>query len=144
MKKWQVLIIFFEVFTLAQISSAQGQGTLQIEITNVQNSEGVVIVALFDNEQDYLKKAVRSQEVKAKKGTVNASFINLPEGKYAVSLLHDENENGEMDYNMMHIPKEGFGFGNNPRPLFGAPSFSQTEVDFNGKNLLIQIRMKYM
>ena len=35
--------------------------------------------------------------------------IGLPEGEYAISLFHDENENKELDTNFIGIPKEAFG-----------------------------------
>ena len=36
--------------------------------------------------------------------------INLPTGKYLVSIYLDENLNNKMDYNFIGIPKEQYGF----------------------------------
>lgn len=48
---------------------------------------------------------------------------DLASGDYAIALIHDENGNGRLD-TRFGIPIEGVGFSNNPRLLFGPPSFA--------------------
>ena len=57
-----------------------------------------------------------------------APFIidDLPAGDYAVSLFHDRNRDGKLNTNFLGIPKEPFGFSNNPRVMFGPPSFDES------------------
>lgn len=55
--------------------------------------------------------------------SVTVRFDSLPPGPKAVRLFHDENENADLDTNFFGIPSEGYGFSNNPRSRFGAPSF---------------------
>ena len=43
---------------------------------------------------------------------MNLVFDSIPDGEYAISLLHDENENGDMDLNFIGYPLEGFGLAN--------------------------------
>jgi len=54
--------------------------------------------------------------------TVTCIF-KVPEGTYAIALYHDENDNNRCDRNFLGIPREGFGFSNNIKPYFSAPSF---------------------
>ena len=49
-------------------------------------------------------------------------------GDYGVVAIHDENKNQKLDRNFAGIPKEGFGFANNPRVRFSAPPFSAAIV----------------
>jgi len=49
--------------------------------------------------------------------------FQVPPGRYAIVVIHDENENQKLDRNFFGIPKEGFGFSNNPRVIFSAPSW---------------------
>lgn len=49
--------------------------------------------------------------------------VELPPGRYAIAVLHDENSNHKLDRNMIGWPKEGFGFSNNPKVNLSAPSF---------------------
>lgn len=36
--------------------------------------------------------------------------FTLPPGTYGFTLIDDENHNGDIDYNWIGLPKEGFGF----------------------------------
>jgi uncharacterized protein (DUF2141 family) len=49
--------------------------------------------------------------------------VQLPPGRYAIAVLHDENSNHKLDRNMIGWPKEGFGFSNNPKVNLSSPSF---------------------
>ncbi len=53
---------------------------------------------------------------------------NLPPGDYGVAAIHDENRNAKLDRNLIGIPKEGFGFGNNPHVGLSAPPFQSAIV----------------
>ena len=45
-------------------------------------------------------------------------------GRYAFAFLHDEDDNGRMNSDLIGLPQEGFGFSNDVRAgLGGAPSF---------------------
>ena len=54
--------------------------------------------------------------------------LQLPAGRYAIAVIHDENSNHKLDRNIIGIPKEGFGFANNPRVGLGAPSFDKAAI----------------
>ncbi|MDO6436211.1 DUF2141 domain-containing protein [Cyclobacterium sp. 1_MG-2023] len=44
---------------------------------------------------------------------IDAAHIKLPAlepGEYMISVFHDNNKNGKMDYNLLGKPKEGYGF----------------------------------
>ena len=57
-------------------------------------------------------------------------------------VVLNENNNKELDCNILGIPKEGFGFSQNPKIRFGAPNFSETKFKKRG-NTKINITMKY-
>ncbi|MDI1353782.1 MAG: DUF2141 domain-containing protein [bacterium] len=73
-------------------------------------------------------------------GTSKVTFSNLPQGRYAVNILHDENENGEIDKGFI-LPIEGIGFSNyNSIGLTNRPNFSKASFDLNcNKKLAIKI-----
>ena len=54
--------------------------------------------------------------------------LQLPAGRYAIAVIHDENSNHKLDRNMIGIPKEGFGFANNPRVGLSTPSFDKATI----------------
>jgi len=75
----------------------------------------------------------------------NKSLIiieNLNPGRYAFKFFHDENKNEKLDVNWLEIPKEGFGFSNNPSMTFGPPSFDKTIFELN-ESIVIKCKPKY-
>ncbi|MEO1624966.1 MAG: DUF2141 domain-containing protein [Bacteroidota bacterium] len=110
---------------LSMACSAQAQNSLNISVEGVKKIKGEVFVALFNQSEGFPGGDARFREavVKVEQSTVQIQFDNLPAASYAVSLFHDVNESGDMDTNWMGIPKEPYGFSNNPRIVFRAPTY---------------------
>jgi uncharacterized protein (DUF2141 family) len=90
-------------------------------------------MAIFDDARYFPKNTARAVvkvvvPVSASQSQVE-KFVELPAGHYAVSFFLDANSNGKLDTNIMGIPKERFGFSNNPRILTGPPSFGEAEIE---------------
>ena len=137
-------IIFLGAALLTAHVSASAQEILHVEVTNIKNANGTVRVGLFDTDDNFLKNAVAGQTVKVKGEKVEVTFKNIPPGEYAISVIHDENENGELDSNMFGMPKEGFGFGNDAMGTFGPPSFDKAKVKVDGQSQKQVIKMRYL
>lgn len=117
---------------------------LRISLSNIQQASGSIYVAVYDNEADYLNTdRIRDKKIVAlnSAGSIDISFENLPEGTYAITCFHDENNNGKLDTNFMGIPTEPFGFSNNAKPQFGAPTWSQTKFRLKGQGETHAIRL---
>jgi len=71
------------------------------------------------------------------------SFSGLPRGGYAVSVIHDENNNARLD-TLAGIPREGFGFSRNPPIRFGAPRFAAARFEVGSDAQRQQVRMRYI
>jgi uncharacterized protein (DUF2141 family) len=121
-----------------------GQHSLQVTVRNIKESKGTIRVGLFNNADDFLKKAAYGKIVKAVGTEITVVFENLSAGDYAVSVIHDENENGELDKNFMGIPREGFAFGNNAMGTFGPPSFEKAKITIGKENLKQEVKLKYL
>jgi uncharacterized protein (DUF2141 family) len=113
-------------------------------VKNIKTQKGSIRVGLFDNEKDFLKKAVEGKVVPASGSEVVVVFENLKPGTYGLSVIHDENENGELDTNFVGIPKEGFAFGNNATGTFGPPGFEKTTVKIDGTAVKQEITLKHL
>ena len=59
---------------------------------------------------------------------MTAVIEDVPPGEYGVVTIHDENKNRKLDRNFIGIPKEGFGFANNPHVGLSAPAFAMAMV----------------
>lgn len=102
--------------------------TLRIHVDGLRNTTGVVGSVLFtspDGWPEDPKKAYRRGPTPIPPGKLDAIVVweHLPPGDYAVAAIHDENRNAKLDRNLFGIPKEGFGFANNPHVGLSAPPF---------------------
>jgi uncharacterized protein (DUF2141 family) len=107
--------------------------TLRIHVDGLRNSIGVVGTAIFKSADGWPEDMTRSflhwpTPIPAGSGEVTAETENLPPGDYGVVTIHDENKNRKLDRNIIGIPKEGFGFANNPHVGLSAPPFSSAIV----------------
>ena len=133
-------ILFILILWAVDVS---GQGSIEVVVTNIKEMKGHIRVGLFDNDADFLEKAIAGKVVKVEGGTATVRFDNLTNGDYAVSVIHDENSNEELDTNFMGIPKEGFAFGNNAMGTFGPPSFDKAKVNVSDNAVQQKITLKY-
>jgi len=124
----------------------EGVGTLVVEVGGVRNANGTLNVSLFSSAEGFPDDSTQvfrsASSVLSEEETLVFRFERLEFGVYAVSILHDENDNGSMDTNFLGVPREGFGFSNNPRIGFGAPSFNACgfRFDTNATTLSVQVR----
>lgn len=75
---------------------------------------------------------------------VRLDFGKVAPGRYAIALLHDENDNGKADRALSMIPKEGFGFSRDAPVRMGPPSFKQAAFDVTAAPVRSTIEMRYM
>ena len=131
---------FFALFLiLIPILYTTAQSSITVDIVDLENDKGRVIVALLDeHEEDYMDT---SSVISNNKCTL--IFNDVKHGKYAVRFFHDENEDKELDTNFLGIPKEGFGFSNDAMGKFGPKDFSEWLFDVSG-DTRIQITARYM
>lgn len=119
---------------------------INLAVEGLRNSNGVVTLTLYpDDPARFLKPkgSLYVTKVTARQGLAHAC-IYIPEpGGYGLALYHDENANGRIDRNALGIPKEGFGFSNNPRIFLSAPSFAKVRFVVTGGGASTRIRMKY-
>ena len=116
----------------------------KILVQGVHNSHGQVACALFNSAEGFPSeqdKAIVGQVLRARAGTVEFQFEDVPPGKYAVTVLHDENENGKLDTNLLGMPREGYGVSGNAYRRFAPPRFPDALVDLGpGVTLVIPVR----
>lgn len=119
------------------------QHRVEVVITGIRDTTGVVMVGVFKDPKSFLKKPDYGTTVKSQKGELRAIIDGVPPGDYAISIVHDANHNKKMDSNFMGIPKEGFGFSNNVMGTFGPPSFEKARFKVS-TSMQIRIRARYL
>lgn len=98
---------------------------LTIHIENIKVFEGQIEIGVFNTSTNFLKEgsAIKNYYVSVDNHTATFIIDDLPKGEYAISMYHDENSDGECNRNILGIPKEPYGFSNNIKPQFSAPSY---------------------
>ena len=106
---------------------------LSIHISGISKIKGSLCIAIFRPTDDFpvfgkqFKGIVKEVEGKSQ----NYTFDDLPEGEYALAIYQDENKNKILDKNILGIPTEIYGFSNNARRTFSAPSFQEAKFKLN-------------
>ncbi len=121
--------------------------SLTIDVKNLRNEKGVVQFALYNKDgsipdEDYENyyKIVKGEIVN---GSSTITIENIPSGKYAVNILHDENKNGKIDKGFI-LPIEGIGFSNfQSIGLTNRPNFSKASFELK-ENKSINVKVIYM
>ena len=107
--------------------------TLRVHVDGFRNTRGNLGTIIFTSPDGWPEDPAKSfrrgpAPIDPTTKTAVAVWPDLPPGDYAVAAIHDENSNAKLDRNMLGIPKEGFGFANNPHALFSAPPFRAAVV----------------
>lgn len=111
---------------------------LNIAVENIEDTGGVLRVALFNSQQGCdADDAVetRSIAVKARERVV-LTFSQIKHGDYAVKVYHDVNKDRELDTNMLGVPQEDYGFSSDAEALFSQPSWDEAKFAFKSSNAL--------
>ena len=126
-------------------AAPESKVVLQVEVSGLRNTQGQLALALFNDPDTFPDetRALRKLAVGLSGSRVRVVLNNLQAGTYALSVLHDENSNGKMDYNWAGIPKEGYGFSNNAMGTLGPPSFKQAALHLSKSRTETSIRMRY-
>jgi len=105
---------------------------IKLSITGFKNDSGFVMISLSGNEEAYKNSSGNKfYGIKARivNGEVEALYKDIPYGRYAIKLFHDENSDGELNRNLLGIPTEDYGFSNNAAASFGQPSFEDASFE---------------
>lgn len=132
-----ILAVFFG-------NAATAQNRLEVSITNFENNKGVCRACIFDSEQNFVaQKPLACVLSNISNQTAQAVFTGVPDGTYALFVIHDVNNNGKMDKNFLGIPKEGYGASKNKLPFAAAPKFDANKFTINGNaTMTIGIRLR--
>lgn len=129
------------------LTSRTEAAELTVTITDFRNTQGHLLLSIVDSEAGWngqAKPVAAEKWVVAEKAADGKSLqakFSLPAGKYAVQVLHDENDNGTIDFNSMGIPTEGHGTSNNP-VVQRRPHFSEAVFELTDAPTTISIRLQ--
>lgn len=137
--RWVAACVFATTCAAAQVHAAD----LSVTVVGARSAQGLVLAALYDGAETFLKPGKHAAVQMAPAMTDGAKLIfrNLPAGRYALTAFHDENGNGKLDFNLTGSPVEAVGFSNDAFGTATAPAFDKAMVDLKG-DAAITIRLR--
>ena len=132
-------------FFMLLIPSAVAAADLNVHIKGLRNTNGQILVGLFNHENTFPSKKAEYKGLIVKPVDVKAGgvFKDVPQGTYAVAIIHDENTDGKLGTNFLGIPNEGYAFSNNAKGTFGPPSFNDASFPMGTEDEYVSINMRY-
>ncbi len=143
-----ISISMASVAAIMMFASTALAGTITVvPSSQLRNSKGTFRCALFSQSDGYPtehgKAALRvSAAITAEQSS--CVFKDVPAGKYAVAVLHDENDNQMMDNHETGMPLEGFGASNDAQPgLMSPPKFKDAVIAVTDQPQRLSLLMRY-
>ena len=125
----------------SQVNSA----TLTVVISSFSSEVGVLNIGIYDNQNDWLgSSTVQKRSLTVREHNVGGGVITSFEvepGEYAISVHHDDNDNGKMDTNFIGIPKEPTGLSNGAVPKFGPPKYKDAAFLVDKEDMEMPIKL---
>ena len=117
-----------------------------VSVNNIRNAKGVVRACITDQSRNFHKcQGGKTQRlVVDAKASVTFTFRNVTPGRWAIALLHDENNNNKADSVLGMMPKEGFGFSRDAPVRMGPPSFGNAAFTVGDEPVSQSIKMRYV
>jgi uncharacterized protein (DUF2141 family) len=126
-------------------ASQRAGAPLTVTIKDLRNQKGRLIFGVFKTADGF--PSVESKSVHWEVKDANSRPITfttyLPQGRYAASVLHDENRSGDMDRGVAGIPLEGYGVTNNPKPRLRAATFNEATFTLPPEGAEMTISVQY-
>jgi uncharacterized protein (DUF2141 family) len=122
------------------------EGSVSVEVLGLRSAKGLLQACLTAAPAKFPNcnkdPAALRLTVPARSGTT-LHFANVPAGKYAIALFHDENSNDRLDTALM-IPREGYGFSRDAPIMFGPPRFAAAAIIVADTELRTVIHLRYI
>ncbi|WOD42520.1 DUF2141 domain-containing protein [Hwangdonia lutea] len=112
-----------------------------VNISNLNSNKGQVFIAIYNAKENFLNKGFKSVKTNIENNSCKVVFKAIPNGTYAISMFHDENENNKMDTNFIGIPKEDYGCSNNAKGFMGPPKWEDAKFIIHNESITQHIKL---
>lgn len=140
-----LLLSFLALSFLGGTGSNLAEGQFILFINNIEEGDGLIQVALFNNEDTFLRDGKEcyalSLEVEVS-GEKIVTLPNFPTGDYAIAVFHDLNQDGELNTNFWGIPTEPYAFSRTPESKWKKPTFQGTYVRLDSSRKEVRMELK--
>lgn len=142
-----ILAALIALTAVAAVAAPALGADLTVRVDGLRSREGLIHFGLYGGSgaDDFPDDSARlgGGQMPADRQPPVYVFRGLAPGKYALSMFHDENGNGEFDFTWLGLPAEGYGFSNNVTGFMSAPSFAAASVTLGAEDKTITITVNY-
>ena len=137
----------FLLLILIYTSQTYSSQYLKVNISNIDQEKGDLYLAIFSKESSFPKESAKALMVKSFPLTKEMHEMTITIAKnpnweeIAFAIFLDQDKNKTLSKNILGIPKEPFGFSNNPRLITGPPNFDDCKITIQNTSL-IKVRLK--
>lgn len=130
--------------TLSVVS--EGKATIVLDIKGIRNSIGLIQVSIFSSKNGFPSDpalAIENLSLRATAPSLKTTIKGLKPGNYAISVIHDENSDSQLNTNFFGIPVEGFGSTGKNRK-YSPPLFDQSVFAVKEGLNAVEITLNYL
>jgi len=138
MKKFALVLGLALISFTTQAQDADG-ATVTVVIENVLSDGGTILGGLHTAETFMKGMGVANAMEPATAGEVTLKFENVQPGTYAIMVMHDANDNKQMDMEPNGMPKESYGTSGEMN-MYGPPTFDGAKIEITGEDQEFRIR----
>jgi uncharacterized protein (DUF2141 family) len=131
------------------VSTPARSADIFVAVNGVRSAEGMVLACLWLSGWGFPsceggRDNVKLMKVPALQGTVNFTFTDVPDGSYAISVGHDQNNDGVLErHRFLKYPIEGAGISNYTEPPSFIPLHHTATFEAKGPVTEVRIPMLY-
>lgn len=144
-----LLLLFLPL--LADAQNCPLCGSIEIKVTGLKSDTGVVRVMLTRDASQFEERSLEKlqpsklyfRNEKARKSGLSFRFPELPAGRYAYKIFHDENQNKVLDTSLLGKPLEGVAQSGTAK-ITASASFQEAAFELKARQKLSLIsKMQY-
>jgi uncharacterized protein (DUF2141 family) len=128
------------------VATEKPEAIIVANVLGLRNDVGSVRCLIFASPDGFPSKWERASgrfSAAIKDKTSSCLFRDLAPGKYAISYIHDENDNKLFDRTLTGVPKEGYGASNDARGVFGPPKFEDAAFEYRSGLQTLAMHTQY-
>lgn len=121
------------------------QGQVVAHVAGIRSDGGKILARLYHGGAGFpstAEAAYRRETVEIVDGKATITFEDVPHGEYALWICHDEDGDGQLNTNIIGMPKEGVGVSG-PPPSF-APTYSDAKFTHDSALSEHDIALRYL
>jgi len=136
--------IFLAGVALSLLPLSAYAANLTVIVEGLRNANGTVRLELDGSEAAWNDKAAATAKtnIQAAIGSVSYTFRSLSPGTYGLGVYQDEDNSGKLHTNLFGVPKEGYGFSNNPS-VMRMPTFQEAQFSVAQQDKTVVIHLKH-